>query len=135
MLLRCRVHVGPCSATAADCAPRHRVHDDTVHRTEVDHHPVVAHRISGVAVAAAANRNFESGAAGEGDGVGDLRSRAATRYQRGLAVDGAVPDRAQSVIVRVPRYHHLTFESTTERRDALRRHFFQDQTPKALLWG
>ena len=80
----------------------------------MDHHPAIADRVAGVVVTAAADRDLKPAAAREADRLRDLLGRGAARNHRGLAVDGSVPDRARSVVVRVTRRQCLAAEGRSE---------------------
>jgi hypothetical protein len=114
VLLGRRVDVGPGCPAAAHRTPRCGIDGDAVHRAEMDHHSSIADRIAGVAVTAAADRDFKPAAAREADRLRNLLGRSAARNHRGLAVDDSVPDRARSIEIRVVRHQSPAAEGRAE---------------------
>jgi hypothetical protein len=96
--LRLAVELAEQNAGLGPGLARLRIDADALHLPQIDHHPRVADRQSGVAVAAASRRDRQSLLLREpnrGDHVGDP---GAARDQRRAAVDRAVPDLALLVV-------------------------------------
>ena len=81
---------------------------------EVDDQAVVADRVAGEAVTAAAYRDEDRGLARELDRGDDVGHASASRDERRPFVDGSVPDGALLVVGRVVRLDQLTVELPTQ---------------------
>src|SRR5829696_6713470 len=87
---------------------------DGLHRREVDDEAVVAGRVAGDVVGAAADSNAKPGVGSEFQGGGHVRGARAPRDHGWSTVDHAVPDPACDVILMMPGHDHLTGDLTGE---------------------
>jgi hypothetical protein len=87
---------------------------DGLHRRQVDDEAVVAGRVAGDVVGAAADSNAKPGVGSELQGSGHVRGAGAPRDHGRSTVDHAVPDPACEVVLRMPGHDHLTGDLTGE---------------------
>ncbi len=107
VLLRGRVQLGPYGAALHARGSVVGIHLDGVHRTQVDHDPVVAGAVARSGVGAAAHADGEVVLARARERGGHvLRGRAAD-HDRRTAIDHAVPDQARLLVGWVLGCDHL----------------------------
>jgi hypothetical protein len=99
--LRRRVELAPREPGLGAARARHRVDLDALHGPQVDHHPVVAHRVAGDVVPAAVDGDRQAARPGEADRRRHVAGTGAAGDQRGPAVGHRVEDLAQVVVGRV----------------------------------
>jgi hypothetical protein len=87
---------------------------DGLHRREVDDEAVVAGRVSGDVVGAAADSNAKPYVGSEVQGSCHVRGTRAPRDHGRSTVDHAVPDPACEVVIMMPGHDHLTGDLTGE---------------------
>jgi hypothetical protein len=87
---------------------------DGLHRRQVDDEAVVAGRVSGDVVGAAADSNPKPYLGSEVQGSCHVRGARAPRDQSRSTVDHAVPDPACEVVIMMPGHDHLTGHLTGE---------------------
>jgi hypothetical protein len=87
---------------------------DGLHRREIDDEAVVAGRVAGDVVGAAADSNAKPGVGGELHRNGHVRGASAPCDHGRSPVDHAVPNPAHDVVLMMPRHDHLTGNLTGE---------------------
>ena len=93
-----------------------------LHQRQVDHQPVVADRVAGDVVAAAAHGEQEVVVGRESDGVLNVGRAGAAGDQRRAPVDHGVPDRPRLVVAGVGRAEQEPRELLTELTDLVLGH-------------
>jgi hypothetical protein len=78
-----------------------RIYVDPLHRSQVDHHPVIAYGVAADPVPAAVHGYFETVIARVIDGRDDIPRSRAARDKRGPTVDGAIVNSPQDVVLRI----------------------------------
>ena len=98
VLLRGCVELGERDARLHARGARGGIHDDALHRRQVDHEAVVAHGIAGDVVARAFDRDQQVVRGREANRLLHLRRRGAARDQARPAIDHRIPDGPRLVI-------------------------------------
>jgi hypothetical protein len=117
MQLRLAVELSPQDAALGAHGARGDVHQNALHRRQVDHHARVDRRAARDVVAAAADRDLEAQRSRQGHGIDDVRDALATRDQGRTPVDQPVVHPAGVVVAGVGRPQQLA----GERRSGARR--------------
>jgi len=107
-----------------------RVDEHAVHRREVDHESAVADGAARDVVAAAPNRERQSGLPREVHGGDDVGRTGTARDDRRISVDHSVPELSRLVVPCVARQHELAAHVGGERRDLVVRQVVQRPLPR-----
>ena len=91
-----------------------RIDAHAVHLRQVDHQALLAHRLAGEAVAAAAHRQQQLVRRRELHRLHDVGGAAAARDQRRMAIEGAVPDAPRGVVAGAVAQQQLAAQARRE---------------------